>query len=63
MAKSASNQKTLDQFMSCWEGTQRALHDSHELLLIGELQVLPHLFFVGRAATENFSCCMTPFTR
>jgi predicted transposase YbfD/YdcC len=46
MAKSASNQETLDQFMSCWEGLDdprsgnAALHDFHELLVIALCAVL-----------------------
>jgi predicted transposase YbfD/YdcC len=46
MAKSASNQETLDQFMSCWEGLEdprngnAALHDFHELLVIALCAVL-----------------------
>ena len=46
MAKSASNQETLDQFMSYWEGLDdprrgnAALHDFHELLVIALCAVL-----------------------
>jgi len=46
MAKSASNQETLDQFMSCWEGLEdprtgnAALHDFHELPVIALCAVL-----------------------
>jgi predicted transposase YbfD/YdcC len=46
MAKSASNQETLNQFMSCWEGLEdprsgnAALHDFHELLVIALCAVL-----------------------
>jgi predicted transposase YbfD/YdcC len=46
MAKSASNQETLDQFMSCWEGLEdprrgnAALHDFNELLVIALCAVL-----------------------
>ena len=46
MAKSASNQETLDQFMSCWEGLEdprggnATLHDLHELLVIALCAVL-----------------------
>jgi len=46
MAKSASHQEALDQFMSCWEGLDdprsgnAALHDFHELLVIALCTVL-----------------------
>jgi predicted transposase YbfD/YdcC len=46
MPKSASNEETLDQFMSCWEGLEdprsgnAALHDFHELLVIALCAVL-----------------------
>jgi len=46
MAKSASNQETPDQFMSCWEGLDdlhrgnAALHDFSELLVIALCAVL-----------------------
>lgn len=46
MAKSASREETLDQFMACWEGLEdprsgnAGLHDFHELLVIAMCTVL-----------------------
>ncbi len=46
MPHSASNQETLHQFMSCWEGLEdprggnATLHDLHELLVIALCAVL-----------------------
>jgi len=67
MPKSASNQKTLDQFMSCWEGLEdprngnAALHDFYELLVIAPCAVLCG----GQGAVDMalFAKAMEPFLR